>query len=101
MTLQNTPRFNRLLNRLIVATEERGQKVKLARFLNSPLSRVSEWLNGARIPGAEVTLSLLEWVQVEEAQQNKNRSSAQTPLRRKTRSTQSSYEKRKPSPRKK
>jgi transcriptional regulator with XRE-family HTH domain len=93
------PILPQLLNRLKSATKERGKKTSLANYLGLPLASVSQWLSGDREPGGETTLRLLEWVTAEEAQQNKNPGSASTQPGRKTRSTQSSYEKRKSSPR--
>lgn len=92
------PLLPRLLKRLNQATAERGKKSLLAKQFGLPLASISQWLSGDREPSGETTLRLLEWVLAEEAQQNKNRSSESTPLRRKTRSTKSSYEKRKSSP---
>jgi transcriptional regulator with XRE-family HTH domain len=56
-----------LLDRLNKATSQRGMKSKLAKVMGVPLANVSQWLSGAREPGGETTLRLLEWVQAEEA----------------------------------
>jgi transcriptional regulator with XRE-family HTH domain len=74
-----------LLQRLLAATSQRGKKVELARFVGVPQPRVSEWLSGFHEPGAEVTLHLLEWVQVEEAKQQQTGAMLITPRRPKTR----------------
>ncbi len=52
-----------LINRLLVATQARGKKSELARFLGLPLASVSQWLSGKRSPSGETTLKLLEWVE--------------------------------------
>ena len=87
-----------LLDRVALATRARGTKVALAKLLKVPASRVSEWLHGAGEPSGEITLRLLDWLTREEGKQEKNRGSAETPPRRKTRSTHSTYEKSKTSP---
>lgn len=66
------PHLPILLERLKVATNQRGAKSELAKFLGIPLVRVSQWLSGDREPGGETTLRLLEWVSAEEVQQSKN-----------------------------
>lgn len=55
-----------LLERLNRATQERGMKSKLARFMGVPLANVSQWLSGEREPGGETTLRLLQWVEQQE-----------------------------------
>jgi transcriptional regulator with XRE-family HTH domain len=55
-----------LLQRIKVATKERGQKSALADFLGVPLARVSQWLSGDREPGGETTLRMLNWVEHQE-----------------------------------
>jgi transcriptional regulator with XRE-family HTH domain len=86
-----------LLDRLNKTTSLRGMKSKLAKVMGVPLSNVSQWLSGAREPGGETTLRLLEWVQAEEAKQPKSPGSAQTPPERKTQLSKSYYEKTKSS----
>jgi transcriptional regulator with XRE-family HTH domain len=58
-----------LLERLNKATSQRGMKSKLAKLMGVPLSNVSQWLSGAREPGGETTLRLLNWVRVAEGKQ--------------------------------
>jgi hypothetical protein len=87
--------FDALIVRLIRATSNRGKKADLARFLGVPISRVSEWLNRTFAPGGEITLRLLEWVQAEEAQQQKTLGDVTSATKGKTRSTQSKHEKEK------
>jgi transcriptional regulator with XRE-family HTH domain len=58
-----------LRRRLRKATEARGKKAELARWLSVPLPRISEWLSGGREPGGETALRLLSWVEAEEAKQ--------------------------------
>lgn len=55
-----------LMDRLKKATEQRGKKAELARFLDVPLPKVSQWLSGLHEPGGETTLQLLNWVEQQE-----------------------------------
>lgn len=89
-----------LLARIRNATQQRGKKTQLAKFLGVRKSRLSEWLAGTYEPGAETALNLLEWVTAEEAKIKSAPSGVSTTARSKTRSTQSSYEKRRSRPRK-
>jgi transcriptional regulator with XRE-family HTH domain len=57
-----------LIGRLNEATRKRGEKTALAKFMNVPLSNVSQWLSGEREPSGEKTLQLLNWVQERERQ---------------------------------
>jgi hypothetical protein len=95
------PQFPILLERLKFATQERGAKSELAKFLEIPLVRVSQWLSGNREPGGETTLRLLQWVTAKEAQQNKNPETVTAVPGRKTRLRNPKNENTKPSPRKK
>jgi transcriptional regulator with XRE-family HTH domain len=52
-----------LLARLNKATDQRGLKTALAKFLGISLPRVSEYLSGSVEPGGELTLKLLRWVE--------------------------------------
>lgn len=61
-----TPNLPELLKRLKRATEQRGQKSALAKFLGVSLVQVSQWLAGDREPGGKVTLRMLQWVQHQE-----------------------------------
>ena len=82
-----------LLARVNRITSARGKKSELARFLGEPRQRVNDWLSGARAPGGEITLQLLEWVQAEEANQKTSPGRASTRPERKTQVGKSSYEK--------
>ncbi|HWC59394.1 MAG TPA: helix-turn-helix transcriptional regulator [Verrucomicrobiae bacterium] len=70
----NTPRVKAqwpiLKRRLQVATSEiDGGKTRLAEFLGVKLASVSQWLTdnkNAREPGAETTLQMLRWVELQE-----------------------------------
>jgi transcriptional regulator with XRE-family HTH domain len=63
-----------LLGRLNRATKESGKMSALADFLGKgtghkvPLASVSRWLSGKREPGGEITLKLLNWVELQERQ---------------------------------
>jgi transcriptional regulator with XRE-family HTH domain len=57
-----------LLERLKKATEERGKKSELAKFLDVRLVQVSQWLSGDREPGGKITLQMLQWVEQQERQ---------------------------------
>ncbi len=94
------PKFPTLLARLKLATEERGNKTTLANYLEVPLVRVSQWLSGKREPGGEVTLQMLQWVEAEEAKQNKKPERVSPRPGQKTRSRKISYEKSKSNPQK-
>lgn len=82
-----------LLARANRIASARGKKSELARFLRVPRQRINDWLSGARAPGGEVTLQLLEWVQAEEANQTKSPGGAITPPEPKTQVRKSKYEK--------
>lgn len=60
------PKLPKLLERLKVATIQRGKKSELAKFLGVSLVQVSQWLTGDREPGGETTLRLLHWVEQQE-----------------------------------
>ena len=62
------PKLPALVQRIKKATEPRGTKTQLAKFLDVPLSKVSQWLSGKRKPGGEITLRLLHWVEQQERQ---------------------------------
>ena len=86
-----------LIRRLCGATAQRGMKAKLARAMNVPLQRVSEWLHRSKEPSGDTTFRLLRWVQQQEGKQ-KGPGSAETLPERKAQSAKVSYEKRKPKP---
>jgi len=73
------PKLPALLKRIKKATEPRGTKTQLAKFLDVPLSKVSQWLAGENEPGGETTLRLLHWVEQQERQKIKSPGSASTP----------------------
>ena len=82
-----------------LATQARGMKAALAEYLGVPRPRVSEWLRGVKEPGGAITLRIMEWVNLPEAQRQKALGSSTKTAKSKTRSTQSDYEKSKASPR--
>jgi hypothetical protein len=100
VTIRAGENLKALLARVRRASAARGKKQELANFIDVPRQRVTNWLSEVSAPNGEVTLLMLEWVQAEEAKQNKDRGSVVALPRRKTRSTQSNYEKRKTSPNK-
>lgn len=61
-------RLPELLARLKRATQKRGKKAELARYLGVALPKVSRWLSGKPEPGGETTLRLLSWVEQQERQ---------------------------------
>ena len=90
-----------LLDRLKMATERRGMKSALAKYLGVPLASVSQWLSGDREPGGETTLKMLRWVQEQESQPNTLGSASNTTKGNATQVRSSKvYEKPKPSPKK-
>lgn len=78
--------MQRLRDRLRRATEVRGQKAALARWLGVSMSSVSTWLAGAKKPSGETTLRLLQWVEQQERQKNKSADSVSAPPAPKTQS---------------
>jgi transcriptional regulator with XRE-family HTH domain len=82
----------KMIQRLKKATEQRGQKASLARFMNVEPPRVSEWLSGGKEPSGDTTLRLLRWVEQQEAQQKQSPGSVSPPPRPTTQSKKS-YEK--------
>jgi transcriptional regulator with XRE-family HTH domain len=87
-----------LLARLENVTAKRGAKAALAAFLGVDRARITEWTSGAKEPGGDYALRLLEWVTAEEAAQKNRGSVTSTTTGLKTRSTQSKHEKSKASP---
>ena len=77
--------------RLLLETQDRGRKSELARYLGIARQAVNGWLTGAVAPNAEMTLRLLEWVEGEEAKQQKKRAARSAkrpaPTTRKRKST--------------
>jgi hypothetical protein len=90
VTLVRHSELTKLYRRIKNATKAYGKKKALAGFLGVSSQQLSNWISEINEPGGEATLLMLEWVTAEEAKQNKNRSSALTPLRRKTRSRKTS-----------
>jgi hypothetical protein len=89
-----------LLARARNAASPFGKKSDLARFLGEPRQRVNDWLSGARAPGGEVTLLILDWVQGEEAKQKESPGCAGARPEPKTQLRKSKNEKPKSGPRK-
>jgi transcriptional regulator with XRE-family HTH domain len=60
-----------LIGRVRKITAQKGMKASLAKFLDVPAPRVSEWLREKNPvePGGETTLRLLKWVEQQEPQQ--------------------------------
>jgi hypothetical protein len=82
-----------LIIRVIRATLPFGKKAELARFLQVPAPRITEWIAGKYEPGAEVTLSMLEWVQAEEGKQQRALAVHQHDQSRKTQVSKARYAK--------
>jgi DNA-binding transcriptional regulator YiaG len=49
-------------------TKAHGMKAALAKYLNVPQARVSEWLDGKYEPSGKTTLKMLHWVEQQELQ---------------------------------
>jgi hypothetical protein len=84
-----------LRRRLRTATQGKGKKTELAKFLGVKPPRISEWLSD-REPGGETTLRLLQWVEREEAKQ-KSPASVDALEGAKTRLRKSQHDNQKPS----
>jgi hypothetical protein len=93
VTKRRPEKLSDLLKRVRCATEYRGKKSELARWLKTTPQRVTDWLSGTRAPGGEVTLRLLEWVQEEEAKTTEALAVSLAPPEPKTQLRKSSYEK--------
>ncbi len=91
-TLLVPPTLQKLLERLNTATKSHGKKSELATFLGVALPTVSVWLSGKQEPSGGTTLRLLEWVQAEEAKQQKGPAGATTPTEPRTRTRKPSDE---------
>jgi transcriptional regulator with XRE-family HTH domain len=78
LTPMTSPLVN-LLERVRKATASEGMKSELAKLLGVPPSALSHWLSGRRQPGGETALKLLQWVEQQEAHQNKSPGSVQPP----------------------
>jgi len=57
-----------LIERLRLATKERGRKAELALWLGVSPQKVTDWLSGRIEPSGENTLRLLKWVEQQERQ---------------------------------
>jgi hypothetical protein len=93
VTIRAGDNLKALLDRVKRAATAHGKKTELARVLAVSPQRVTNWLSLDRAPNGEVTLQMLRWVEAEEAKQKRDRDSVSALPRRKTRSTQSPYEK--------
>jgi len=62
------PVLPKLIQRLNRATEARGSKVALAKWLGVHRQSVTDWLSEKVEPGGEITLRLLQWVEQQERQ---------------------------------
>jgi DNA-binding XRE family transcriptional regulator len=75
MALDKAAFWPRLRNRIARVVKERGMKAKLARDVGITRQAVDAWFSTSRgkpaAPSAEITLRLLEWIPVAEAQQKK------------------------------
>jgi len=60
--MKAVPQLPGLIARLKKATQERGKKTQLAKFLGVPLPKVSEWLAGKYDPSGETALQMLRWL---------------------------------------
>jgi transcriptional regulator with XRE-family HTH domain len=83
--------FNDLLAALKSLASEPGRPAALARDLNVPQARVSEWLSGKKKPGGETTLRLVQWVEQQERKPKTLDSDTNT-AKGKTQVSKSSYE---------
>src|SRR5207237_248438 len=92
--------MKQLRSRLQEAMAAPGKQSELASFLSAPLASVSRWLSGKREPGGEITLSMLAWVQAEEANKT-SLGRAQTRPEPKTQLRKSQHENQKSGPRRK
>jgi hypothetical protein len=73
-------------------------KTRLAKDLDVPLPRVSDWLAGNYLPSGKRALQLREWVLEQEALQTHNPGSVSSPPGPKTQSKASNEKKPKSSP---
>jgi hypothetical protein len=60
-------------------TKARGMKTQLAKAVDAPLPRVSDWLAGNYLPSGERALKLRDWVRQQEAQQQQQSPGSVTP----------------------
>tara|TARA_R110002072_G_scaffold260834_1_gene419448 strand:- start:73 stop:429 length:357 start_codon:yes stop_codon:yes gene_type:complete len=58
-----TPMWNACVEMLRIELQQRGAKVRLARYLGVPKQRVTDFVtNRSRMPDAETLLQILEWL---------------------------------------
>lgn len=90
MTKKPTPRLDKLFNRVLRVC---ANKSELARRLGVTSSHIQKWVTAREYePGGEITLAMLEWVQAEEAKQQKSPGRAETRPEPKTRKRKSRNE---------
>jgi transcriptional regulator with XRE-family HTH domain len=93
MVKRPTPELDRLFRRVRKASKARGARARLAIYIGVSPTTLSDWLSGRFEPGGEVTLSMLKWVEAEEAKQQKEEASgASTPKARTTRNANTTNE---------
>lgn len=86
------PELDALMERVLNATRQYGDKAKLAEFLGVSSQQLNNWLTRICSPGGEITLRLQKWVSAEEAKQ-KSPDRASTRPERKTQLRKASYDK--------
>lgn len=82
------PIISELVGRIRKATQARGSKTKLAKWLGTSPQSVTDWLAGRKEPSGETTLRLLAWVTAEEAKQQESPAGVPPPAEQKTRKEQ-------------
>jgi transcriptional regulator with XRE-family HTH domain len=82
-----------LMKRVQRAIQSHGTQGDFARSFGVSEQTVSAWLSSEREPGGETTLRLLQWVEQQEAQQQKSPDSALTPPGPKAQVRKSNHEK--------
>jgi transcriptional regulator with XRE-family HTH domain len=73
-------------------TKPRGMKARLAKDLDVPMPRISDWMAGKYLPSGERALRLREWVGAHEAEQQKSPGGASNTTRAKTQVKPSKHE---------
>lgn len=59
----DTPLWNLVVDDMRIELQQRGAKSRLARFLDVPPQRISDWVTGKRrVPDAETLLRILFWL---------------------------------------
>jgi DNA-binding transcriptional regulator YiaG len=64
--VRSNPEMESLIVRIRRFTNNPDKRSELVKFLGVPRESVSRWLSGAREPGGETTLQLLNWVEQQE-----------------------------------